>query len=175
MPRSEVLEALPRALLFRDWVGLSAIIQYNTSVVTFDDDPLNPVCPCQSMAQRPPAPSSNSGPARPRAQPPSLSNSHSTGRIPSNAARPRTALGQSRTALQVSDSSDDDSDGLIRQDGGSFMAPPPMRGMTPSVARPVVRPLQLPVQIGVQRVVISDDDSGGDGGNISGTRHPLLC
>jgi hypothetical protein len=95
------------------------------------------------------------------------------GRIPSLAARPRTALGPSRTALQVSDSSDDDSDGLIRQDGGTFVAPPPMRGTTPSIARPAVRPLQLPAQVGVQCMVISDNDSGDDGGDISGASTPL--
>lgn len=128
------------------------------------------------MARRPPSPTSNTGPARPRAQQLSLSGFDDGDQPPAAAARPRTALGASRVALQVSDSSDDDSDGVIRTHGATFVAPPPARGSTPSVSRPAVRQLQLPPRDHeVQRMVLSDDGSDGGGGQVSGGSQAVGC
>lgn len=119
------------------------------------------------MNQQPPPPSSNAGLLRPRAQPQAASD----GKLPANTARPRTALGASRSTLLVSDSSsDDDSDGMIRRNSGTFVPPPPARGTTPSISRPAMRQLQLPNRDGAQRFVVSDDGSGDEIGNVSGSR-----
>ncbi len=122
------------------------------------------------MAQRPPPPASHSGPVRPSAH--LHSNYGGSDQLSSASARPRTALGPSRTALHVS--SDDDSDGVIRQDGGTFVAPLPARGSTPSVSRPVVRKLELPDRQQVQRMAISDDGSANESGDVSGASHRTL-
>jgi hypothetical protein len=153
-------------------------MQATCSTRTVNNDLLIPIF-CNSMAHRPPAPTSNAGAARPRAQP--LSSVESKAQPPSVAARPRTALGASRLALLVSDgstdeSSDDDGDGVIRRHSGTFVAPPPVRGSTPAVSRPVVRQLQLPArEQQVQRMVISDDGSGDAGGNVSGAVWTAVC
>ncbi len=131
------------------------------------------------MAQRPPPPAHEAGVARPRAQ--LLSTVETKVQPPSSAARPRTALGASRLALQVSDdstddSSNDDSDGVIRRNSATFVAPPPVRGSTPAVSRPVVRQLQLPSrEQQVQRMVISDDGSGDEVANVSGVARAAKC